>query len=192
MIQSDVLRSVSSLTGNPPDIVETLLPYLEDQHAWVRLDVICELVCWGHPSAMAKLRETITTWTTADLKRDDSWALRFQSETLCGLIADLKLKEVRDNLEAIRSVPASPTRTAVLGALAALGDTQALNDLHSIASEGAPPDRACAIQMCRYLLDDESAAIVKKAAEGRDYRGAARNTLRRFHDKRKTSAVHNH
>ena len=53
----------------PPDIVETLLPYLEDQHAWVRLDVICELVCWGHPSAMAKLRETITTWTTADLER---------------------------------------------------------------------------------------------------------------------------
>ena len=171
--------------------METLLPYLDDEYALIRLNVICELVCWGHPSAMAKLRVTIAAWPNADLEENDSWARRNEIVTFCKLIADLKLEEVRDSVEAIRSAPTTSSRTAVTGALAALGDSQALSDIHRIASEGAPLDRVDAIQMCRYLSDDESVAIVKKAAEGRDFKGPATEKLRPFHDKRKIPATHN-
>jgi hypothetical protein len=44
--------------------------------------------------------------------------------------------------------------------------------------------------MCRYLKDDESVAVVKKASEEKNFKYAATNQLRRFHDKRQ-AAAHN-
>ena len=175
----------------PPDIEDVLLPYLDDQYASIRVDVICELACRGNSAATKKLTENIATLPTVDLEEDDSWARRHEIETLCKLIADRKLTEVRDSLESIRSVPATSTRIAVTGALAALGDSQALADLHRAAIEGEVRDRAHAIEMCRYLSDDESVAIVTKASEEERLKYAATAKLRRFPDKRKTSADHN-
>ena len=101
------------------------------------------------------------------------------------------MNELQDSLAAIRAVPAASTRTAVTGALAALGDMQALGDLHRIASEGEHSDRALAVEMCRYLPDEKSAALVKQAAEGSEsfLRSAATRDLLRFQDKRETPAA---
>ncbi len=175
----------------PPDIVEVLLPYLDDDYALIRQDVICELACWRHPSAIAKLRETVAVWPNADLKGDGKFDQRCEIEIFCKLIADLRLHEMRDGLVASRSVGVASPRTAIIGALAVLGDSQAISDLHRIASGVENGDRSLAIQMCRNLSDSESVALVKKAAdEGATFdKSAATEKLRRFQDRRKPPSV---
>ncbi len=179
------------IARQPPDLVEALLPHLDDESVLVRQEVICELASRGHPAATAKLRKVIESWPNADLKGNDQGALRGEIVLLCKLIADRKPDEVRDSLAAVRGVRFAPTRTAVTGALAALGDVQAISDLHRIASEGEHFDRALAVEMCRYLTDEKSAALVKQAAEGSEayLRSAATNDLRRFQDKQETPAA---
>jgi HEAT repeat protein len=175
----------------PPDLVEVLLPYLDDDYALIRQDVICELACWRHPSAIAKLRETVAVWPNADLKGDGKFDQRCEIEIFCKLIADLRLHEMRDGLVASRSAGVASPRTAIIGALAALGDSQAISALHRIASGIENGDRSLAIQMCRYLSDPESVALVKKAAEeGSAFdKSAATDKLRRFQDRRKPPPV---
>jgi HEAT repeat protein len=179
------------IARQPPDLVEVLLPCLDDESIWVRRDVVCELARRGHPAGMAKLRKIIAAWPDANLRGDDQFDRRSEIELLCKLIADRKLNEVRDGLAAIRAVPVAPTRIAVTGALAALGDLQAISVLHRIASEGGLADRAQAVEMCRYLPDEKSAALVKQAAADSEsfLRSAATNELRRFQDKRETPAA---
>jgi HEAT repeat protein len=179
------------IARQPPDLVEVLLPQLDDESILIRGDAVCELVCRGHPAAIERLRKIIESWLNADLKGNDQWARRSEIKKFCKLIADVKPHEVLDSLAAIRAAPATPTNTAVTGALAALGDLQAVSDLHRIASEGRLDDRALAVEMCRYLPDEKSAALVKEAAEGSEsrLRSAATEDIRRFQDRRDTPAL---
>jgi hypothetical protein len=135
---------------------------------------------------MRKLQETVTAWSTVDLDGRDKWVRGMEIETLCRLVADLELVEVREYLANIRSIEVRPTAILVTGAFAALGDEQALGELHRLASEGEVRDRALAIEMCRYLSDEKSAALVKTAAgsEERQLQAAATKDLRRFYDRR--------
>jgi len=106
-------------------------------------------------------------------------------DNLCRLIADLKLGEARDGLARSRSVTPKPTSILMTGALAALGDKPTLAELHRLTAQGEIGDRAVAIEMCRYLDDEESAALVKAAANGEERRlqYAATKDLLRFQDR---------
>ena len=179
-IRRSALRHL--IDQEPPNIEDVLLPYLDDDSASIRVDVICELACRENPAATKKLGQTIATWPTVDLDGDDKWARRREIETLCKLIADLKLHEAKDSLVNIRSVTVPLTAISVAGALAALGDNEALGELHRLASEGDVRDRALAIEMCRYVSDEKSTALVRQAAESneRQLQYAATKELMRF------------
>lgn len=181
-IRRSALRHL--IDREPSDIEAVLLPYLDDESTLIRVDVICELACRGNPAATKKLRETIATWPTADLDGDDKWARRREIETLSKLVADLRIHEARGNLVGVRSVHAPLIAISVTGALAALGDKEALGELHRLASEGDVRDRARAIEMCRYVSDEKSKSLVKNASEGdqRQLRYAATKKLMRFGD----------
>lgn len=174
------------IAREPSDIEGVLVPYLDDEFASIRKDVICELACRGNPAAIKKLQETIATWPTADLYGDDKWVRLNEIETLCKLAADLKLLEAKDGLESARSTEIPRIAISVNGALAALGDQKALAELHRATGEGDLSDRARAIEMCRCLDDEESAALVKNAAESdqRQLQYAATKDLQRFEDRR--------
>ena len=134
---------------------------------------------------MVKLQDTIATWSTVDLDGDVKWIRLEEIETLCKLVADLKLQEARDSLESVQSVGVPLRSISVTGALAGLGNEEALKELHQLTNEGELHDCALAIEMCRYLADQKSAAIVKDAAEGeqRQLRYAATKDLLRFEDR---------
>ena len=70
---------------------------LQVEYAPIRLDVICELVCRGHPAAVTKLRAMIDAWPNVDVNGTDNWLQRSVIQDFCKLIADRKLNEVRDN-----------------------------------------------------------------------------------------------
>jgi HEAT repeat protein len=76
--QDGIRRSALSkfIARRPPDIEEVLLPYLQDQYAPIRLDVICELACWRNPAAIEKLRETIASWPDVEPDGEDKWFRR--------------------------------------------------------------------------------------------------------------------
>jgi HEAT repeat protein len=101
-------------------------------------------------------------------------------------VADLKLREARDGLESARSIDVPRIAISVNGALAVMGDKEALADLHRAAGEGDVSDRARAVEMCRYLDDEESTALVKNAAESdqRQLQYAATKELQRFRARR--------
>ena len=121
-----------------------------------------------------------------DREGDDSWALLFEIEMLCKLIADLKLDGVRESLAEIRSIEDLWVSAYVNGALAAVGDQQATATLHRLARDGKSAERVFAVEMCRYLTDEESARIIQEAvtAKQRDVRNAATKQLTRFKDRR--------
>jgi HEAT repeat protein len=170
----------------PADIETLLLPYLQDDSASIRSYVICELACRGNPAATERLTEAIAVWPLADLDESERFSRRREIEMFCRLIADLKLRGVKDMLVDIRSMTAVPIATWVTGALAAQGDQDALRDLHRLAGEGKGTDRAIGIEMCRYLTDERSAALVKQAAASDEPRlcAAATKSLLRFKDRR--------
>jgi HEAT repeat protein len=180
------LRIFFRETTRPSDIEEVLVPYLDDEFASIRKEMICELACRGNPAATKKLQETMATWPTADLDGDDKWVRRNEIETLCKLVADLKLREAKDGLESARSIDVPRIAISVNGALAVMGDKEALADLHRAAGEGDVSDRARAVEMCRYLDDEESTALVKNAAESdqRQLQYAATKELQRFRARR--------
>ncbi len=166
---------------DPPDVVEILTDYLEDESSLIRMDVICELVSRGNVAATAKLRTTIAAWT-AVVGDNQNWARQHEIETLCKLVADLKVHEVKDDLVRVRSLDLAASPAFVHGAIAALGDDTSLGQLHRMTRAGKTYDRARAIEMCRYLADPQSAALVKGAAESgaHSLRHAATKELTRF------------
>ncbi len=176
------------IAKRPPDIETVLQPYLEDNDTWIRIDVICELVCRENVAAMERLWRTIESWPNAELDGHDNRSRRWEIQKLCMLIAARQLTEAREYLEGIRNVTACPTAVSVAGALAALGDDNALHDLHRMTSEGKARDRAIAIQMCRYLSDEKSATLVQQAADTQkgELQYAATRELPRFEDRRDT------
>lgn len=181
LIRQSALRQL--VQREPADIQETLLQYLQDESISIRTYVTCELVSLGNPIAMAKLQETIASWQTLDLVGDDTWVQRNEIETLCRLVAELQVHQAKASLVGVRSLDAPQVPVFINGALAALGDDQALEELHRIATDGKPSyDHVLAISMCRYQSDPKSAAIVNDAAKSkhRDLRNAATKDLPQY------------
>jgi HEAT repeat protein len=89
---------------------------------------------------------------------------------------------VKVELERARSAAVYEIQIPATGALAALGDKQALEDLHRLAREGEFRARNLALDMCGYVADEASMRLLKQAAESSDPQVsfAAKRTLARI------------
>lgn len=181
------LLSLQCLVAREPSDTETLLlRFLGAEYRWARQYALVQLASRGHPAARRKLKAAIPTWVSFDREGESSGELIMDIETLCKLIADLKLDGVSESLAEIRTVQDPWVSAYVNGALAALGDQQATVTLHRIANDEKSAVRGFAIEMCRYQTDLGSAGIVQKAVTSKqhDIRSAATKKLTRFKDKR--------
>lgn len=140
----------------PPNIDDILKQALSSNN--LRSTAIAASARRGNRKAIAML--------VADLERikDPSadlngWGLN----EICTLVAELNLKQAEPALRAVLYSSDEEIRRQAAGALAALGDVDALLMLRRFAVEGEPLDRADSIEMLGTIRDTVSVPFLKKA-----------------------------
>jgi HEAT repeat protein len=168
-----------------PDMESVLEPYVDDSYAAIRLLVFDRLLRCRNQAAISKLKESIRSWPKTPEDDPDERRLSREFEILCRLVAELKLSSVKVELEGFRSTGTYRLDIPATGALAALGDEQALEDLHRFAEKGESRQRALALEMCGYVADEASIRLLRQAVEDSDAQvsHAAKRALHRIEAK---------
>lgn len=162
---------------DPPDVRELLVWAGEQENEYLRAEALLELARRGDAEATAGVLTRIRALREHSQDRA-GWALdEHDAESLCQLIAELRLEAAEASLRAALESDCDDVQRPVAGALAVLGDPLALSRVRGFAREGHALERASAIrwlgragdrgsaEFLRTCLEDEEPWIREAAAE---------------------------
>ncbi len=153
------------IAHSPQDLKDVLLPLQKDEAAAIRLLANTGLAKVGVKTAVLELSQVIKAWSQTSEPKRKSWELTQEVELVCGLIIDLKLTDLQDNLKKIRPQLIPEHQSFVTGALAGLGNANELEKLHRMTESEDMATRLAALKMCGHLDDEKSNQFVEQTAE---------------------------
>lgn len=148
----------------PSDIEDILKQALATKDSPMPFEACMELARRG--DATAKQRVLTYLGKMKDhAHTEEGWAVsEFEARDLCVLVAEIKLKAAREPLRAALQNPCRHIQRAACGALAVLGDQEALLKLRELARQGHALDRAGAIDWLNRAQDRGSTEFLRQAA----------------------------
>jgi HEAT repeat protein len=173
---------------HPADILDILHRALQDEDRPIRFDAMLELAERGDKEAIGSLVQRIAD--LKDHKHDrEGWCPgEMRVVGMCELVADLKLSAAEPALREAYTNKCEEIRRPVCGALAALGDRDALGQLHQFARSGEALDRASSIRMLALVRNRASLPVLQEALHDREpwVREAAEEAIARINHKSQT------
>jgi HEAT repeat protein len=153
---------------NPADVRELLIWASKQTDRSLRFEAMLELARRGDASATKRVLARINALQEHTHERGGYCAAEFEAEDLCQLVAELKLREAEAGLRAASRNNCEDIRRPVCGALAALGDADALARLREFGRQGHALGRASAIKWLAVVDDKASLAYLYEATNDKE------------------------
>lgn len=175
--QNDIHAWRALVRLDPPDVAKLLAWGRQHEVSWLRLEAHIESARRGDPQSIEELMCRIRALGNHAHDRAGWAEAEFQAEKMCRLVAESNLSDAQASLRVALENECTDLRRPVAGALAALGDDQALEILRGMAQEGHALDRASAIRwlgragdmaslgLLSSFLEDEEPWVREAAAE---------------------------
>jgi HEAT repeat protein len=165
---------------NPPDIEKLLHDGLKDGN--LRLDAMTELVRRGDKGAIDMLCRNLALLKDHTHDREGWGTQEMAASDMCNLVVELRIKQAEPALRQAYQNDCDRIKRPVAGALAALGDKEALARLREFAVGGDAFARAGSIRMLAAIGDKESLSLIRPALDDREpmVRRAAKKALARL------------
>lgn len=177
------------LKYQPPDIEAILRDGMMSKDRSIQIEAMTELIRRGDKTAVETLGKRLAKLEQHTHNREGWGTEEMEAQEMCELVAELRIREVRPELRRAHLNECEQIRRPVAGALAALGDKDALSNLREFAARGDSLDRAASIRMLALVGDSESLPSLTKALEDSEpwVREAAQKAIERMQQGNPTS-----
>jgi HEAT repeat protein len=188
---SHSVTQATALSGlikyKPDDILDILHWGTEQKDDWIRDDAYEELVRRGDKTATDWLIRRIAAMKDHTHGQEFWGTEEIRAEQICELVASLKLSAAEPALRDAYTNKCEKIRRPVCGALAALGDKDALRQLRQFARQGTAFDRMGSIKMLGLIGDEASIPALREMLDDREpwVREAAKDALAALEQKTK-------
>jgi HEAT repeat protein len=169
----------------PDDILDILHSGAMHKDRAIRLKALAELVKRGDKEAIAAFVGRIAALKDHTHDREGWGTEEREAQEMCELVVNLKLSAAEPALRQAYANNCDKIRRPVCGALAALGDQDALHQLRQFIRVGDSLDRASSITMLSLVGDTASLPILRDALSDREpwVREAAKEAITHLEEK---------
>lgn len=166
----------------PDDVLDVLRRGVAHEDRTVRLESLMELVRRGDKAAIAAFISRIAALKNHTDDREGWGTEEMEAREMCELAVNLKLSAAEPALRQASTNKCERIRRPVCGALAALGDQDALRELRKFTRVGDALDRASSIRMLSLVGDTASIPALREALGNREpwVREAAKEAIARL------------
>ncbi|MEW6250071.1 MAG: hypothetical protein AB1716_05450 [Planctomycetota bacterium] len=164
---------------NPPEVTDLLRWGKEQKDRTIRFETTLELARRHDDQAIREILDGVRALED-HAHQKEGWGTReMEAQALCEVVAELKLKQAEAPLRGALHNDCPNIQLPVAGALAVLGDTEALARVREFARRGHALDRASAIEWLGRADDRASLTFLRHAAEDEEpwVRAAAKKVL---------------